>query len=213
MAAIAGYGGSVLVSSLPNVALTNEALTDAGDHKTFSEPSAIKQYWDRSATFVVQTAPDGTTWTTADPSTYSIRYVSGQVVFNTAISGATPACRISSGAYLPYSTFGNMKSWEVVPAVDMLDSSVFGSNWKQYLPALLGATAKLSQFYADNTLSSVVSNPANNVFVLSMKTGRTATERWEGFARFKQDDIKNAVNALVTEDLDVQIDGQLYFFN
>lgn len=211
MAAIAGYGGSVLLSSLPNVALTNENLTDAGDHKTFNEPTALKRYWDRSATFVVQTAPDGTTWSTAAVGTYTIRYVTGQVVFASAVSGATPSCRILSGAYLSYSTFANMKNWEVVPAVDMLDSSSFGTNWKQYTPSLLGATAKLSQFYADNTLVSVVTTPANNIFIVSLLTGRNATERWEGFAHFKQSDIKSAVSALITEDLDVQIDGQLYF--
>lgn len=213
MAALAGYGGSVLITSSPNVALTNENLTDAGDHKTFNEPTASKRYWDRTATFTVQTAPDGSTWTTANPSTYTIRYLTGQVVFASAITGTTPSCRISSGAYLAYSTFGNMKSWEATPMIDLLDSSVFGSKWKQYLPSLQGADVKLDQFWADGTFLTIINNSTTpNLFVISMLTGRNAGERFEGFAHLKQTDIKLSVSALIEEGLDIQIDGQLYFF-
>jgi hypothetical protein len=212
MTALAGYNGSVLITSSPNVALTDEVLADEGDHKTFDEPTASKRYWDRTAAFTVQTSIDGgTTWSTAAAGTYTIRYVTGQVVLNSALTG-TPACRIHAGAYLPFSTFGEMKNWEATPAVDMLDASVFGSRWKQYLPSLQGAALKLAQFYVDNTFLAVVNNSSTNLFVVSCLTGRNSTERYEGYAHLKQDDIKLAVNALVEEGLDLQIDGQFYYF-
>lgn len=210
---IAGFGGSVVITSTPNVALTNYNLTDAGDHKTFNVPTAdfgTKRYWDRTAAFVVQTAPDGATWTTASPSTYTIRYVTGQVFFASAVTGGTPSCRISSGAYLPFTTFANMHEWEATPGVDLYDSSTFGSVWKQYTPGLIGADLKLSAFYVDLTFINQITS--NTAFVVSCMTGRNATERFEGFAYLKSDDIKVPVNGLEEESLAYTVTGQLYYF-
>lgn len=210
---IAGYQGSVLITSTPNVALTNEVLTDAGDHKTFNISAgsfATKRYWDRTFTFVVQTAPDGVTWSTASPTTYTIRYVTGQVFFSSAVTGATPSCRISSGAYLPFSTYANMKQWEATPALELYDSTTFGNQWKTYTPGMLGADIKLTQFYSDLTFSNQITS--NTAFVVSCLSGRNATERYEGFAYLKSDDIKVAVNALEEESLNYTVTGQLYYF-
>lgn len=212
MAAIAGFGGSVIITSTPNVALTNYVLTDAGDHKTFNVPSAdfgTKRYWDRTATFTVQTAPDGSTWTTVT-SGFTIRFVTGQVLFTNAVTGATPSCRILSGAYLPFSTFANMKQWEATPGLDLYDSSTFGSQWKQYTPGLLGADLKLDQFYTDLTFANQITS--NTAFVVSCLTGRNATERYEGFAYLKSDDVKVPVNGLEEESLTYTVTGQFYFF-
>lgn len=210
---IAGYGGSVVITSTPNVALTDEVLTDAGDHKTFNISTGsfgTKRYWDSTASFTVQTAPDGSTWTTASPTTYTIRYVTGQVLFASAVTGATPSCRIHVGAYLPFSTFANMKQWEATPGADLYDSSTFGSQWKSYTPGLLGADLKLDQFYTDLTFANQITS--NTAFVVSCMTGRNTTERFEGFAYLKSDDIKVPVNALEEESLTYSVTGQFYYF-
>lgn len=59
MTAVHGNRAQLLLTSTPNVALTNQALTDSGDHKTFNS-SAIptKRYWDRTATWTVQAEYD-----------------------------------------------------------------------------------------------------------------------------------------------------------
>lgn len=214
---LAGYSGTVYITSTPNVALTNEALTDAGDHKTFSEPTASKRYWDQSAAFVVQTTTDGVTWTTASPGTYTIRFVSGQVVLQTALTGSAPGCRISSGAYLPVSVLGNCTDWEATPATDLLDSSSLagygGSRFKTYLPALQGATVKINKFWVDSTFWALIQSGAANLLVASMWTGANSTgNRWEGYASVKGDDIKTDIKALITEGLDLQVTGQFYYF-
>jgi hypothetical protein len=210
---IAGYKGSVLISSTPNVALTDEVLTDAGDHATFNIASgsfATKRYWDNTATFVVQTTINGgSTWSTAAIGTYSIRYVTGQVLLNVALTG-TPGCRIHSGAYLPFSTFSNMKEWEATPTTDMLDSTTFGSPWKSYTPGQSGGDIKLTQFYTDLTFSNQITS--NTAFIVSCLTGRNSTERWEAFAYLKGDDIKVAVSALEEESLTYTVNGQFYYF-
>lgn len=316
---LAGFSGNVYITSTPNVALTNEVLTDAGDHKTFNEPTSTKRYWDKSAAFVVQaeldevqtvtitgsptggtftltfggqttsalnwnataaqvqsalqalssigtnnalvtggpgpgtaftveftgtlgfasqalidlqtnsltggTSPSvnitraqgGSTWTTQAASTYTIRYVTGQVLFNTAFLGSSAGCRISSGAYLPYSVLGNCTTWEATPATDMLDSTAFtgfgGSRFKTYIPALQGAMVKLQRFWVDNTFWALIQSGATNTLVVSLWTGANNTgNRWEGYANVKQDDIKNNVKQLVTEGLDLQVTGQFYYF-
>ena len=319
MAAMAGFTGSVLITSTPNVALTNEVLTDAGDHQTFTEPTQSKWYWDRTApqtvqaeydevqtvqitgsptggTFVlrfggqstsalnwnatasqVQTALQalssigsgnalvtggpgpgtaftvefasslgfasqalitlqtnsltggsspsvnitraqaGAGWTTQAATTYTIRYITGQVLFNAPFLGTSAGCRISSGAYLPVSVLGNCTDWEVVPAVDMLDNTSLagfgGSRFKTFQPTLLGATAKVQKFWADSTFWNWIQTSSTNLLVVSLQTGRNATgDRWEGYARVKQSDIKLSVAQLITEGLDFQVDGQLYYF-
>ena len=55
MTAVHGNRAQLLLTSTPNVALTNQALTDSGDHQNFNS-SAIptKRYWDRTAAWTVQ---------------------------------------------------------------------------------------------------------------------------------------------------------------
>ena len=59
MTAIHGNRAQLLLTSTPNTAMTNQALTDSGDHKTFT-CSAIptKRYWDRTASWTVQSEYD-----------------------------------------------------------------------------------------------------------------------------------------------------------
>lgn len=316
---LAGFSGNVYITSTPNVALVNEALTDAGDHRTFNEPIASKRYWDNTVVPVVQAEVDevqtltitgsptggtftltfggqttaalnwnataaqvqsalqalssigtnnalvtggpgpgtafsveftgtlgfasqalitlttnsltggtlpnvsitraqsGATWTTQATSTYSIRYVTGQVLFNTAFLGSSVGCRISSGAYLPYSVLGNCTTWEATPSTDMLDNTALtgfgGSRFKTYLPALQGASVKVNKFWTDSTFWSLIQSGAANLLVISLWTGENATgNRWEGYANVKQDDIKNDVKALASEGLDFQVTGQFYYF-
>ena len=210
---IAGWQGSVIITSTPAVTLTDYMLTDSGDHKTFNVPSAdfgTKRYWDNTTTFTIQTTTDGVTWNTVAVNTYTIRYVTGQVVLNSALTG-TPGCRIHAGAYLPFSTFSNMKEWEATPSADLYDASTLGSQWKVYVPGLLGAEVKLTQFYTDLTFANQITS--NTAFIVSFLTGRNSTERYEGFAYLKGDDIKVAVNALEEESLTYSVTGQLYYFS
>ncbi len=59
MTATHGNRAQLLLTSTPNVVMTNQSLTDFGDHKTFT-CSAIptKRYWDRTASFTVQAEYD-----------------------------------------------------------------------------------------------------------------------------------------------------------
>jgi hypothetical protein len=312
MAALAGYLAQLYITSTPSLALTNEVLTDAGDHKTFNEPTAAKVEWDKDTAFVVQaeadevqtititgaptggtftlsfggnttsalnwnataaqvqtalqalpsigaanalvtggpgpgtpftveftsakgfasqalitktasltggTSPDvviteaqaGFTWTTQS-SGFVINYPIGQVVFTTAFLGTSAGCRISSGAYYPFSFLGNAKSVEVNPTLSLLDSTVITnppSPWMTRVASLAGASVKLGKLWVDNSLAGGVTNATR--LILIAYSGANANQRYVGYVRTKQDHLKFAVNALVTEDVDFDVDGQLYY--
>lgn len=59
MTAVHGNRAQLLLTSTPNVTLTNQVLTDSGDHKTFVIGSAsTSRYWDRTASWTVQAEYD-----------------------------------------------------------------------------------------------------------------------------------------------------------
>lgn len=60
MTAISGQHAQILITSQPNVAMTDEVLLDSGDHTTFTVTvgNVGHRYWDDTATFVVQTEVD-----------------------------------------------------------------------------------------------------------------------------------------------------------
>src|SRR5881227_1715169 len=107
MTALFGGKAQILITSGSAVTITNENLADSGDHTTFTVTTgnASHRYWDDTTAFVFQTAPDGSTWTTVAPA--SVQYVGGKVTFSSAVTGATPSARISSGKYLPFSAMAD----------------------------------------------------------------------------------------------------------
>ncbi|MBX6361319.1 MAG: hypothetical protein IRZ03_14710 [Acidobacterium ailaaui] len=221
MPALSGAYGSVLLASPPAVALSSEVLMDSGDHQTFRISTAsygLKRYWNPQASWTVQTTTDGSTWTTVPASGYSIRYLTGQVTLTSALSGSAPGCRVT-GAYLPTATLGQVKDWTLTLSSDLADvTTMQGPSasvvFKQYVPLLLGAEVKLSLYYADATFWTLVqSGTVPNQLILVLYTGRTSTERYEAFARVKQDEIKLAVDAIVEEGLDCTLDGLCCYFS
>lgn len=210
--ALAGYKASVYVTSTPSVALpANDVLTDAGDHKTFNEAVAAHVAWDKATAFTVQTSPDGTTWTTQTTG-FVINYPIGQVVFAVAVSGATPGCRITAGNYYPFSFLANAKQVDITPAVDVVDVTTFqtpASPWKSKLGLLAGSTVKLSKYWVDISLAQLITN--TTLLILIAYSGQNANQRYAGYVKMKQDAHKFAVNIADTEDLDFEVDGQLFF--
>lgn len=211
MALTPGYAASIQITSTPSVSMTNEAMTDSGDHKTFNVTNAAHQCWDKTQAFTVQTAPDGVTWTTVTTG-FTINYPIGQVVFAVAVSGATPSCRISAGFYFPFAFLGFSKNFEIVVNNTNLDVTAFTSpatQWKTYIPGVNDTTVKLNNWWIDNTFLSHLNNA--DLLVLQLKPGQNANQRLQGFAKTKTSALKAAVAAAVTEDLDFVIDGQLFY--
>src|SRR5437660_1134421 len=126
MAPLPGYLASIWITPTSSTSFTNLNLVDSGDHKKFSVPvNDPKRYWDPKATLTVQTAPDGSTWSTATVGTYTVQYVNGTITFASVVSGGTPSARISVGSYFALSFLGDAKSVDVKPQIDVQDATVF----------------------------------------------------------------------------------------
>ena len=210
MAASAGFLGDILLISPPSVNLSplHTVLTDSGDHQTFTNPTGAQRYWDDAATFTVQTTTDGSTWGTVAASTYTIRYVNGQVKLNAALTG-TPGCRISAGKYFPYASMGSTTSWEAQGAVKSVDATthkgVGGSPFEDYVLTTIGDKFMFKKWYIDETLINFLQARTRLIASCVDPVGG----RLEAYGFFTDDAINNAVAGLINETLTFLASGPI----
>jgi len=214
MTANHGSHGQLLLTSTPNVAMTNQALTDSGDHLTYNISNApTKRYWDRTASFVFQRSSDGTTWNAATPT--SVQYVGGLVTFASPVGG-TNQVRISSGAYLPYAAIGDIVEWAPDLDRDTSETTCMTTNstptrWKTFVGGLLGGSIKISKFLVDNTYEGLVTISTDDTLVASLVLdATTGLPRLECYCKLEKDGMKVPLDDLEMEDLTFKIDGPLY---
>jgi hypothetical protein len=221
MSAIAGYNGAVLITSPPSVNLAaNIALQDSGDHTTFfmSAGNAAYRYWDNANTITFQTSPDGSTsWGTVVPA--SIQYPGGRVTFPAAVTGATPSARISVGKYFVYTLLANVTEWDfdgewILEDATALSGAIGGGGGSRamvYVPTMQKGTFKLKKWWVDE-LSMSNLNYITTAVPLILSCVAPTGGRFEGHVWDNKMSIKNAVEKLITEDLDFQITGNFYAF-
>lgn len=205
MAAIAGYQADLYMASGASVTFTQEVMTDSGDHKTYNVATGntAHRYWDDQSALTIQTSPDGTTWTTVTTG-FTVRYVGGQVTFTTA--DATRQVR-ASGKYLAISQVGSAYDWELSPTANIIDITTFGNAWKQKISGMKDATAKASRYFLDGTFFNLLGSRFVIIFYVAFSAGT----RFEAFAWLKTDPTKVGVDAVIDEELDWEIDGQLFY--
>lgn len=210
MAAIAGYNAAIYVTSnAASVALpANDVLTDSGDHTTYTEATAAHRYWDDSAPPTVQTSPDGVTWTTQASNLYTVQYVGGKIIWNSAQTAGTQTRLSTGGKYFAYTTFALGTNWELDGAADMLDVSVFGGGrGKQYRPGLFGGKFLMKGFWIDNTFLANITS----AFRLIFSGSPDGTHRYEAYAYTSADKIIAAVQKTVDENMEFQVSGAWYY--
>ncbi len=207
MAPRPGFKATVYVSaSGPTTPLTNEAMTDVGGlHTTYAITNIAHSYLDPATPVVVQTSPDGTTWTT-QTSGFTLNYCGGVVVFNVAVTGATPSCRISSANYITVSQALWATSVDMQTQIDIADISTLGGGaWKQKLAIIGDATIKLTQWWVDTFYISSL----GSLLVVVIYTGSTTSpnQRFQCYALIKQDNLKFDVKAVEEEAIDLESSG------
>lgn len=212
MSAAAGFLGDILITSPPSVVLpANTVLTNAlADKKTYDNPVAAQRYWDDTSPPVVQTTPDGVTWTTVTVG-FTIRYLTGQVLFAVALTGATPGCRISSGGkYFPYASIGNTTNWTAQPAIKAVDATthkgVGGSPYEDYLLTTMGATFTLNKWWINDQvfINAILARTRLIISCVDPQGGR-----YEAYGYIMDDAIKLAPAALVDQAITFQCSGPI----
>lgn len=203
--AIAGYNSQVLVTSQPSVSFTNEATTDSGDHKLYTITNQAHRYLDKNTVPIVQTSPDGTTWTTVS-SGFTLYYVNARVVFTSAQTAGTQV-RISNGKYFAVAQVGEAASADFSAKMDTVETTLFNTTGtKNFLPTLLNGTLKCGTFWANT--ARINNLTAQDTLVVSFQTPTGA--RYEGYCFVSDSDLKTDVKSAVTEDVTFMLTDQFF---
>jgi hypothetical protein len=205
--AVAAYSSKIYVTSKPSISFTNEACTDAGDHKTYGITNQVKRILDKGTPVVVQSSPDGTTWTTITTG-FTLRYVGAKVIFASAQS-PTLHIQLLSGKYFPYATVGQANTAEFTSKVNLEDSSNFddsANGSKTYVPTLMEAELKCGTFWLNHTRVQNLQDRDLLIGSFVLPTGR----RLEGYMWTAECGIKADVGSLVTQDLTFQLTDEFF---
>lgn len=208
MTALTGTQADLYMASGTSVAFTQAVMTDSGDHKTYTTTTTAHRYWDDSAavTTLIEVSTDGgSTWNPATAGTFTVQFVGGVVTFTTV--NASREVR-ATGKYWPISQIGQAYDWELSPTVNILDTTVFGGGgWKTKTAGLHDATAKASRYFLDGTFFNLLGSR----FVVIFYPNFSAGTRFEAYAWLKTVPEKVGVDALIDEELDFEVDGNLYY--
>ena len=202
MTTLSGSGASVLIASGAAVSFTNEATTGNAGRTAYAINDATKRYWDDTASFTVQTSPDGSTWTTATAGTYTVQHVGGIITFGSARAAGTQV-RVS-GSYFTTTTVGQASEWSLQLTLDTTEVSTFGSTFKVYLPTKTSATGSVTEWWLDGTFAALMGSR----IILSLGTG---AGRYEGYGYWNKESVKAATGDAISESLDFTFTGQVFY--
>lgn len=115
-------------------------------------------------------------------------------------------------------TIAEVKQWEIPLAADLYDVSVLGSQWKSYIPGLLGSDAKVDVFLdlTDSTgqvaiQTAMLGGTSISLSLLTSTAGGATAHTYSGTAYVKGIDIKDPVNAPEEASLTLAFTGQISY--
>jgi hypothetical protein len=193
-------------------------LQDSGDHTTFvvSAANAQYRYWDRAASFTIQTSPDGSSgWTNTAPA--SIQYVGGKVTFASAVTGATPSARVTVGKYYAYATLANITKWTFDGQRTFGDStsmsatpSQAGSAARTFVPLQLQGSFTVEKFWVPETSEGYVGYIKNGTLLILSGSDFVTGHRYEGYVYNNKFSLNVDNGKLIDAPLEFTLDGTIY---
>lgn len=174
MAATAGWKARVRVPGAA-VAFTNEATTANGARTQYQITNPVKRVFDPQLPVVVQTSPDGSTWSTAVG--YALNRLTGTITFGAAQPAGTQI-RFASGSYLPLSTCAGAHGYTWTITAGQSDASDFdmlaaSNGFASKLTTQFDASGQLNRWYqSDGFFSTAILNAT--VLVLELTPDRSA---------------------------------------
>lgn len=206
MAAEAAYNTTINITAQPSIALSNEAMTDSGNHIIYTITNTAKRYIDLNTAVVIQKQTNGVgLFNTV--TNYTFRRVGGIVTFASA-NNTGDVIRIQSGAYYVYATIGGAYSAEFSSKVQGLDVTEFNSNgYETWIGGLLGGTLKCSKWWLNTTRIQSFKN--RDLLILSFQTA--SGRRFEGYVLGTECSLKGDIKSALEEELTFQLTNE--FFN
>ena len=146
--------------------------------------------------------------TVVSSTNYDLNYVQG--IFQWKTGDPSTGTYTADIEYLTASSLSQAREWTLTPESDMFDTTVFGSSgWKRFQPNLNGVTATIGRFWDDSTFIDYITTETR--FITEFIINSSANWRYEAFCYIANDQINTSVDALVSETINLNIDGQLYF--
>lgn len=208
MAVLAGVGADIYLSATPSIALVAAEACDNVDSGAWVRYRAHTHfYWDKTATFTVQTSTSGSgPWTTV--TNYNVEWAGGYIVFNSTL-GANHFVQILAGSYFNVTQAAYANKWELSQKAEQTDTTVFGSTqaFHTRTPTLKSGTVKFSSFDADATYQTLL----NNLAVVVCYTSVATNLRWESYAYMTQDSFNAVVTSVGTHDVSFDVEGNIYY--
>lgn len=210
MATIHGSSGRVFVQSGASQALTNQVAAHvAGSGYTRYQVGATYRYLDPTAPIVVQKSTDGgATWPTTVTTGFEIEHAGGFIAFASA-QGASDQFRLASGKYFTMAEWGGLINWKLDISRDLQDITTFGNGFKLSMPGLGEISGSLEGYWADNAQLTTIAAGTLVMLALYADYG-TPKARYEGYGYLKKDAIETAVDAVIKESIDFQLNRVWY---
>lgn len=210
MAQIHGSAGRIFVSTGAATAFTNQVCAHVvGSGYTRYQIGATYRYLDPATPVVVQKSTDGgATWPTTVTTGFEIEHAGGFIAFASA-QGASDQFRLASGKYFTMAEWGGLINWKLDLNREMQDITTFGSTYKQFMPGLGEASGSMEGYWADNTQLTTIT--AATMILLSLYTDYgTPKSRYDGYGYLKKDAVETAVDAVIKENIDFQLNRVWY---
>ena len=206
----AGYTGDLWMSVSPSIALGSaESMTDSGDHTTYN--ASVHSAWDWNQSLVIQTSPDGSTWTTDSSGDYQFIYPIGRIVFATARTvGVNNHVQISSGYYFTVTQLDGSFNWQNTVKIATEKTPQFqNGGWDYNSPTLGNGTVKVKTYRTDNRV--LLEMEGNNLVVLQLFTDKANNKRWVGYALINGLDIPTDASKVMQQNPSFTWQGMPYY--
>jgi len=201
-------GGKIIFAAATTTAVTGEAVGTGGGLTTTFKLAHSPVVPNSQTVYVAGVAKTEGTDYTFDDWTGTITFATAPAAGAAITANYTyyKAVRVD-GAYLPISQLGEAKEWTLDADVKILDATKLGDAWEVKVAGQKSASVKLSRWWIDGFFLGQLTNP----LVVVLYVDSTAGTRYEGYARLKSDSVKTAADALVEEDISLEIDGEVYY--
>lgn len=204
--AISGHVGAIYKASGTSVAFTASAMTNSGDNLRYYITDTAKRYWDNTKAVTVEKSTDGGTNWVIVTTGFTIEYAGGHVVFS--VSQGTALFRVSASNFTAAQIGGGF-NWTVDIEADTLECTDYeAAGWRKFVSGHKGFTGSFEMYWANGTNLSELGSDV--ILVLYVDSGANKY-RYEGYAKVNTNGIETPTDDLVTETLDFQGAGEIYY--
>jgi predicted secreted protein len=215
MAEVSGKSSKVRYTSVVGTSSTDNASTrstGAGTNTGYVQINDTgKRHFDITASSTAFKVWRGASQQSA--TLYDINYVRG--IFNWRSGDPSTGTYTIDAVTHTASYLAGGKSWSVDAEVDMLDVTTFSTStantqWRRFLPGLSQASASLGRLVSTAT-GPVFWDRLNleSAFIVELVTDND--NKYEGYAYVSADSYAAPVDDNLTEDVELQITGPLYY--